>query len=167
MMWTSRITFIANDDASTQMALLLLRALLANPGAYDSWKTLHETLTFLIGPIDDLGPLEYEPLALEIFGAGLPPDKLADPALLASFKARVAELPGPRVNGVILPPDTTAGEVEQKTRGFRFMGQRFTFDAYAMQQLMYPYVGTRENQRALPSAWTWPPRGVGRLRAGR
>jgi hypothetical protein len=32
----------------------------------------------LIGPIDDLGPLEYEPLALEIFGAGLPPT-LADP----------------------------------------------------------------------------------------
>jgi hypothetical protein len=150
MMWISRITFVANDDAATQIALLLLRALRSAPAATDGWSNIHDTLTFLIGPTDDLGPPEYSSLADTIYGSDLPLDRLADPALLANFKAQVALLPGPRINGLILPNDTQASEVAQKTRGFRFLGQRFTFDGYVMQQLMYPYVGTRENPRLLP-----------------
>ena len=177
MMWLSRITLLANDDSATQMALLLLRALRLAPGrqdwahslgmdddkfyarpgrqgaaftALDQWQQIHETLGFLVGPADDLGPAEYNPLAEEVFGADLSLAALADPTLLAAFRARVATLPGPRVNGLIVPDDTTADEVAEITRGFRFMGQRFTFDGYVLGQLMYPYVGTRENPRLLP-----------------
>lgn len=150
MMWLSRITFRASEDGETQIALMLLRALRSAPEAIDGWQTLHDMLTFLIGPIDDLSMLDYSPLADSVFGADLPLAHLADPALLAQFKAQVEQLPAPRVNGLVLPDDTTADEVAEKTRGFRFMGQRFTFDAYAMQQVMYPYVGTRETPRLLP-----------------
>ena len=150
MMWLSRITFRASEDGETQIALMLLRALRTAPEAIDGWQTLHDMLTFLIGPIDDLSMLDYSPLADAVFGADLPLAQLADPALLAQFKAQVEQLPAPRVNGLVLPDDTAAEEVAAKSRGFRFMGQRFTFDAYAMQQVMYPYVGTRETPRLLP-----------------
>jgi hypothetical protein len=150
MMWLSRITFRANDDAETLTALLLLRALHSQSDAYTDWQTAHDTLTFLIGPVDDLGPPEYSPLASEIFGADLSLASLGDAAKLAAFRDRLKALPGPRINGLVLPNDTQVSDVENVSRGFRLMGQRFTFDGYVLQQLMSPYVGTRENPRPLP-----------------
>ncbi len=149
-MWLSRITFLENDPQQLRVALMLLRALNAAPGALAGWNALHDTLSFLIGPSDDPGPREYLPLAEASFGVGLPLDALAGDARLSEFQAQLAMLPGPRVNGLIVPDDTTAEELEENTRGFRFMGQRFTFDGYVMQQVMYPYVGTREMPRLLP-----------------
>jgi hypothetical protein len=49
-----------------------------------------------------------------------------------------------------LPDSTEVEDIETISRGFRLMGQRFTFDAYVLQQLMSPYVGTRESPRPLP-----------------
>jgi len=151
MMWLSRITFLAEDPQATQIALLLLRALRSSPEAVAGWTTLHETLTFLIGPVDDLGPPEYSEIAAAIYHPeDLPLDALADPERLATFQAALKALPGPRINGLILPDDTAAEDMSESGRGFRFLGQRFTLDGYVMGQLMYPYVGTRENPRLLP-----------------
>jgi hypothetical protein len=150
MMWLSRITFRANDDAETMTALMLLRALRSAPAAYDDWQTVHDTLSFLIGPVDDLGPPEYAPLADAIFGADLSLANLTDAGRLAMFRERLQSLPGPRINGLVLPDTTEVEDVEAISRGFRLMGQRFTFDAYVLQQLMSPFVGTRENPRPLP-----------------
>lgn len=149
-MWLSRITFLADSPVQTQIALLLLRALQTAPGALDGWNTVHDLLNFVVGPSDDPGPREYAPLAEEAFGAGLPLDALADASRMDAFQASLAALPGPRVNGLVLPDDTTAEELETQTKGFRFMGQRFTLDGYLMQQVMYPYVGTVEAPRLLP-----------------
>lgn len=156
MMWLSRMTFCANDDAETLTALMLLRALRSQTDAQSDWQDVHDTLTFLIGPVDDLGPMEYAPLADEIFGADWALDRLADPASLAAFRARLDALPGPRINGLVLPDATETGEVTDLTRGFRLMGQRFTFDGYVLQQLMIPYVGTQSNPRVLPLALDVP-----------
>jgi hypothetical protein len=150
MMWVSRITFLVDDPVTTQTALLLLRALRATPDALDGWTNVHDTLSFLIGPVDDLGPQDYSPLADAFFGPNLPLAALADLNQVAGFQAQANLLPGPRINGLILPDDTTAEEVVPKTRGFRFLGQRFTFDGFVMQQLMYPYVGTPDQPRLLP-----------------
>ncbi len=156
MIWLGRITFLANDDSQNQVALLVLRALRSAPGAAQGWQNVHDTLTFLVGPVDDLTPLDYSTLADAVFGPEMALDRLSDPALLAQFKTQVAQLPGPRINGLIVSNDTTAEELASKTRGFRLMGQRFTFDGYVMQQLMYPYVGTREDPRLLPLALDVP-----------
>jgi len=151
MMWLSRITFLAEDPQATQIALMLLRALRSSPEAVAGWMTLHETLTFLIGPVDDLGPPEYSAVAAAVYHPqDLPLDALADPARLLAFQTALKALPGPRINGLILPDDTAAEEMSASGRGFRFLGQRFTLDGYVMGQLMYPYVGTRENPRLLP-----------------
>jgi hypothetical protein len=39
---------------------------------------------------------------------------------------------------------------EQVTKGFRFMGQRFTLDAYVFGQVLWRKVGTISDPRALP-----------------
>jgi hypothetical protein len=150
MMWLSRITFRTNDPRETQIALLLLRALRGSDAAVEGWNTVNDTLNFLVGPADDLGITEYSLRTDAFFGPTLSLESIADPVLLAGFQEELEKLPGPRVNGLILPNDTAAEDVEDLTRGFRFLGQRFTLDGYVMQQLIYPYVGTLESPRLLP-----------------
>ncbi len=150
MMWLGRITFRARSEQDTLSGLLALRALLNAPGGYQDWSDVAETLTFLVGPMDDYSAEEYLPLAEQAFGAAMPLDALADSAKLADFLAGVQALPGPRVNSIPLPIGIEADEVDEFTRGFRLFGQRFTLDGYIMQQLIYPEVGTRDRSRALP-----------------
>jgi hypothetical protein len=150
MMWLGRITFRAKSATETQTALLALRALQSSGDAFDSWQKVFDTISFLVGPTDDFGPVEYAPLAEKTFGEGLPLEAIADTGKLAAFQSAVKALPGPRINSIPLPIDTTADQVDEFTRGFRLFGQRFTFDGYVMQELIYPKVGTRENSRALP-----------------
>jgi hypothetical protein len=150
MMWLGRITFRTNSNLDTLTGLLALRALVNAPGAYDNWHNVSDTLAFLVGPMDDFSPVEYLPLAEQVFGAGMPLDALADSANLAAFLAETQKLPGPRVNTIPLPIGITAEEVDAYTRGFRLFGQRFTLDGLVMQQLIYPEVGTAVLSRALP-----------------
>ncbi|MCC6803420.1 MAG: DUF3160 domain-containing protein [Anaerolineae bacterium] len=150
MMWLSRITFRAKYDDETLTGLLLLRALRTAPDAYATWQSVSDILAFLIGPVDDLGPPEYAPLADEVFGADMSLASLSDASKLADFRARVEALPGPRINSLVLPASTDAEDVEAASRGFRLMGQRFTLDSYVLQRLMFPYVGTDAQPRVLP-----------------
>mgnify|MGYP005845528453 CR=1 FL=1 len=150
MMWLGRITFLARDDTALRSGLLALRALVSSPSLAD-WQMVSDTLDFLIGPGDNLGPNELLPLAREVFGDDLPLDAIGDDALLAQFRERVRALPGPRIANVIRPMETQADQLDDATRGIRIFGQRFTFDGYAMQQLIYPEVGVVGRERILPS----------------
>jgi len=109
-----------------------------------------ETLNFLVGPVDDLSPADYLPLGEQVFGPGLPLEALGDAGRVDAFREGARALPGPRVNSIPLPVGIQAEQVDELTRGFRLFGQRFTFDGYLMQQLIYPEVGTAQNSRALP-----------------
>ncbi|MBZ0293308.1 MAG: DUF3160 domain-containing protein [Anaerolineae bacterium] len=150
MSWLGRITFLTKDDHALQTSLLALRALQTS-GAYDVWGEVSDTLTFLIGPTDNLGPVEYLPIARDLFGTDLSLAQIADTALLDQFRNAVKQLPGPRINNVVRPIGTEVDELDDATRGFRLFGQRFTLDSYAMQRLIYPYVGVNGNERTLPS----------------
>lgn len=150
MMWLGRITFLARDDEALLSSLLTLRAL-DQSGSLADWAAVTDTLAYLIGPTDNLGPAEYLPLAQALYGADLPLAGLADSARLAEFRAQVNALPGPRIHNVVRPLGTEAEELDESTRGFRLFGQRFTFDGYAMQRLIYPDVGLPGEERALPS----------------
>ncbi|MDX2078166.1 MAG: DUF3160 domain-containing protein, partial [bacterium] len=155
MMWLGRITFLAKDDAPLTTSLLVLRALNAS-GRYDIWREVADFITFLVGDEDNLGPMQYLPLAEATFGAGIPTDALTDATLLQSFRDQIFALPAPQISNVQTDPDNipSAEELPDLTRGFRFFGQRFTFDAYVLQNLVNPYV--KENAegqvRPLPSS---------------
>jgi hypothetical protein len=152
MAWLGRITFRANVAEETLSALLLMRALNEAPEAYQSWQVIHDTITFIIGPVDDLGPPDYLSLVDAVYGGDLSLGNLATLDLLTAFREQIATLPGPRINGLTLPADTSIEDIDQLTRGFRLMGQRFTFDGYVLGQLFTPYV----EGRVLPSGLDVP-----------
>ncbi|HKM25219.1 MAG TPA: DUF3160 domain-containing protein, partial [Corynebacterium sp.] len=78
-------------------------------------------------------------------GAGL--DALADEAKLDAFIEAANLLPPPQILGIVI---SVEDDVEETTKGFRFMGQRFVPDAYIFRELIYRNVGTLEEPRMLP-----------------
>jgi hypothetical protein len=91
--------------------------------------------------------LQYGEVMDGIYGEDVTVDALADDALLDTFIAEANELPPPLILGIVIA-DTD--DVEETTKGLRFMGQRFVPDAYIFRQLIYRNVGTREHRRGLP-----------------
>lgn len=149
MMWLGRITFRAKDVDETMSGVLALTAL-RDSEVIDLWQTMDETLAWLVGPVDDLSPTELLPLVEQHFGAGLDAAALADPANQTAYIEALKALPGPRVNSLPLPVGIKEDQLDEFTRGFRVFGQRFTFDAYIFQNMIYPAVGEFEHSRALP-----------------
>ena len=97
---------------------------------------MHEILTFVIGPSDDAGPLEYAALMDQIYGSEATIQDLADDALWQNFLASSDQLPAPQINSlfVISTVDLTS------EKGWRFMGQRFTLDGLIFQNLIFDRV---------------------------
>lgn len=153
MMWLGRITFTAQSRDDTETGLLVLRALYKSPIGYESWHHVADTLDFLVGPVDDYGPNDYLPMALKVnaFGEDFSLGWFRDPDRVFYFQLNTSELPPPRINSIPIPQGALSpDQLVEQTRGFRLFGQRFTFDGYIMQQLIYPEVGTATHSRTLP-----------------
>jgi hypothetical protein len=157
MMWYGRMTFrLSTADpevgrAETRMALLLTHALRTADIAYlpamEAWADLYNPTAFFVGRSDDLTVLQYGEVIDRVYGPGVTVTGLADDALLDAFIDEAKKLPPPRILGMVIM-DTD--DVEEQTKGLRFMGQRFVPDAYIFRQLIYRNVGTREQPRGLP-----------------
>lgn len=116
--------------------------------ASDIWNRLYAVTAFFVGLADDLTPYEYLDAVKTVFGTELTAADLADDEKLLELKAELAELRSPEIYGgtgnvVIYPPITKEklDEVLEKTKGMRFMGQRFVPDSYIFQNLVAPTVG--------------------------
>jgi hypothetical protein len=131
------------------VTLALRRTQIDGAPASETWAEIHEVLTFMIGPSDDAGPLEYAALMDAVYGTEPAPDALADDALWAEFQRRADELPSPRINSIFLD---WARELPDAV-GWRFMGQRFTLDGYIFQQMVFNNVEERSptERRDLPT----------------
>jgi len=157
MMWYGRMTFrLKTDDpevgrAETRSALLLVHALrtaeVSHRPALEAWADLYNPTIFFVGRSDDLTVLQYIEVIEAIYGEGATLTALADDELLDPFIEAANKLPPPRILGMVIM-DTD--EIEETTKGLRFMGQRFVPDAYIFRQLIYRNVGTREHRRGLP-----------------
>jgi hypothetical protein len=157
MMWYGRMTFrLKTDDpevgrAETRSALLLVHALrtaeVGRRPALEAWADLYNPTVFFVGRSDDLTVLQYLEVMDAVYGEGVTLTALADDALLDRFIEAANKLPPPRILGMVIM-DTD--EIEETTKGLRFMGQRFVPDAYIFRQLIYRNVGTRDHRRGLP-----------------
>lgn len=154
MMYLGRMTFRLRDPFETQRALLLTQALRSattsdGAPALTLWKNIYEPTVFLVGKADDLSYFEYGTLSDSIFGPDASLEAFADSSLLEAFLEAAKQLPPPQVNSMWVWIWEDKGEA---TQGFRFMGQRFTIDAYVLGQMIWRNVGTMENPRGLPKA---------------
>ena len=157
MMWYGRMTFRLKPQdsevgrAETRAALLLVHtrrsATVDGRPAQEAWLDLYNPTAFLVGRSDDLTVSQYQGVIDEIYGPEPTLEHLADDGLLDSFITAANNLPPPRILGLVI---SETDDVEEVTKGFRFMGQRFVPDAYIFRELMWQNVGTREKPRQLP-----------------
>ena len=152
MMWYGRLTFRQVDDFETRRALLLVQALRSAVAADGSpaiplWQNIYEPTVFIVGKSDDLGYIEYGTLSDQVFGAKPDLGIFADPVRFAQFQELTKTLPPPQINSMWVWIEQ---DKEKVTKGFRFMGQRFTLDQYVFGQVIWRNVGTLEKPRGLP-----------------
>ena len=152
MMWYGRLTFRLKDDFETQRSLLLVEAMrntLDENGtpAAELWQRIYEPTAFLVGKADDLSYREYGQISDAVFGSNPNLTDFADETLLAQFVETAKQLPPPQVNSMWV---WIWEDQEEATSGFRFMGQRFTLDAYVFGQMIWRRVGSMDDPRDLP-----------------
>ncbi len=113
----------------------------------DVWDRLYAVTSFYVGLADDLTPYEYLGALNKVFGSSFVPTDLENEDNFFALKVELALLRSPKINGgtgniwVPLPiTPQSLDEVLDKTKGMRFMGQRFIPDSYMFQQLVTPKV---------------------------
>lgn len=154
MMWYGRMTFRLKDPIETQRALLVVQAMrnaqtASGRSALELWQNIYDPTVFIVGKADDLSIYEYGKLSDEVYGESPNLESFADPQLAAVFKEAAKQLPPPQINSMWVYIWQDRNEA---THGFRFMGQRFTLDAYVFGELMWRKVGTLEDPRDLPKS---------------
>ena len=157
MMWYGRMTFRlkAKDPEvgkeETRSALLLVQALkdasVDGRPAMDVWQDLYAPTAFMVGRSDDLTALQYLDVMETVYGPQAVVSDFVDETKLQAFIDLAFQLPPPKILGLVIQ-DTD--NVEETTKGLRFMGQRFVPDAYVFRELIYRNVGTPEKARMLP-----------------
>jgi hypothetical protein len=153
MTWFGRVHFLLEDKTPSRLPLIvtlaLRRAQLGDGPAVESWTDIYKTLNFMIGPSDDLGPLEYASLMDEVYGAEASIQDIADESRWQEFRSHSDQLPTPQINSLFVASTVDLAPI----KGWRFMGQRFTLDAFVFQNLIYDRVQARPDgtKREFPS----------------
>jgi len=109
----------------------------------DIWDRLYTVTAFYVGLADDLTPYDY----LWALDRALNLWNNPDGDFILAVKAELAALPSPKIYGgtgfIVVPDpvtDDSLNELLDKTKGLRFMGQRFVPDSYMFQNLIFPPV---------------------------
>ena len=142
-----------------QVALLVLRALRSAPGAAQGWQNVHDTLTFLVGPVDDLTPLDYSTLADAVFGPEMALDRLSDPALSGAVQDAGRAAPRPahqRPDRVQRHHRRGIGKQDARLPG-RATGSALHLRRHGLGPVDISLCGhVRECRAGCPRGWTWP-----------
>jgi hypothetical protein len=149
--WCEALISIHDAKIQTMQAVLLATSLdtiqVGPRTGRRIWDRIYTITSFYVGLADDLTPYEYLWAVNKVFGSDFVPTDLDDPNNFFSLKVELALLRSPQIYGgtgniwVLLPitPDSL-DEVLDKTKGMRFMGQRFIPDSYMFQHLVTPKV---------------------------
>jgi len=168
LMWYGRMAFllkgaenwgqtgdalISEYDAKiqTMQAVLLAKSIeqvkVGQRSGREIWDRIYAITSFYVGLADDLTPYQYLCAINMVFGGNFQPADLEDENNFLALKTVLALLPSPKIFGgtgnvFVIPPVTpeSLDEVLDKTKGMRFMGQRFIPDSYIFQHLVFPEV---------------------------
>jgi len=168
LMWYGRMAFllkgaenwgplgealISIEDAKIQtiQAVLLARSIekvqVGQRTGREVWDRMYAVTAFYVGLADDLTPYEYIEVINKLFGSSFEVTMLENEDDFFALKVELALLRSPKIYGGtgdiwVVPPFTpeSLNEVLDKTKGMRFMGQRFIPDSYMFQHLVSPEV---------------------------
>ncbi len=158
MMWYGRLTFRVTNEDETKSAVLITLAL--NQGENSRmWDRIYATTNFFVGKSDDIAYDQLKELVERIYGTDAGLQTVVDgPEKWNEFLAAAGELEPPSINSMPVIDATSPAEREKESKGFRFMGQRFTLDASVFQRLLYPEVmeNSQGEMRVLPRGMDIP-----------
>lgn len=143
MMWYGRMGFSLDSKELTRDAIAItgqINSLSAGEGKIsDIYSTIATAVEFFVGEVDDLTPYEYSNLIKKQYGTSMSDRDFVDDKKLVDFiAAGINQLPRPRIvsEAVWLYDDGgKRDELLKQLMQFRFMGQRFTPDAYVLNNL--------------------------------
>lgn len=155
MMWFGRRNFPLADRKMT-LAAILIPGLVDKAQGTRTFQSIDSSLEYLVGPQDKSTLAGYRSVNKKVFGTETPDaNQVAaklDDDLQAFNRAVESDLPPPQIVSVQTGTGKTQEERLKMVRGFKFLGQRYTLDAFLMNQLTSPSVGSDDNPRNLPSA---------------
>ncbi len=154
MMWYGRLTFRLNSDEETKSAVLITKAM-KNAEALTNWNRIYDVTSFFMGNSDDPGLYDYSPIVENIYSGETILSVAKDAKKWEALKAELSKIEPPLINSI---PVYEYEDKDAVISGFRFIGQRTTFDATVFQQLIYDNVLENSNggKRMLPSAMDIP-----------
>ena len=160
LMWYGRLNFRLKYEGETKSALLMVSALKGSDEIRNEWKQLFEPINFFVGQPDDLVYSDYMVAAADVFGKEITiVDLTSDEVDFAEFVKEAGELRDPGINSMVVMGTAFTTEVEEgdgveeridETKGYRFLGQRFTIDASIFQRLICREVGNKDGSMACP-----------------
>lgn len=128
MMWFGRTNFLVSSPQLTRDATNL--TLLLSADNVKNWELIYQPTSFFVEKSDDLGIYDYKQA---IKNQGVNAAKLTDEAI-SKLQAELKTYKDPQIMSSVMigsgVMDSTKSQLLQKTKGFRFMGQRFTPDAF-------------------------------------
>ncbi|MEA2088829.1 MAG: DUF3160 domain-containing protein [Patescibacteria group bacterium] len=144
MMWYGRMGFSLDSAELTRDAIIITGQINNletdnNKKVSEIWTDMAVAIEFFVGEVDDLTPYQYTDLIKEKYGDDITNKELADEKILNDFiNSAITELPKPKIVSEVVWLYDDGGkrdELLKKLMQFRFMGQRFTPDAYILNQL--------------------------------
>lgn len=141
MMWYGLCGFPVLDETKDEPVLniesltrgMLITCLaLKNEENFKAYENIYSITSLYTGISDDLGIIEFRDLITNVYGQNPNLKLLKDSSFHPKLLEEALKLPEPKIK-----PKTTAVNVPVG-RQFRFMGQRYSFDAEVMQNLMEP-----------------------------
>ncbi|MFH1842239.1 MAG: DUF3160 domain-containing protein [bacterium] len=148
MMWLGRSMLPVESPEATTRALLLLDLLEQDRELATRWENLDRLLGLFFGERDDLAFPDYLAVAHRVAGEKTGPVArgiLMSDSLGDEFRLGLAHFPPSRINSAYVPWSESMAW-QERTRGLRLLGQRYTRDAHLFQSLL--------------EAEIWPPSGL-------
>ncbi|MCK5061621.1 DUF3160 domain-containing protein [Candidatus Parcubacteria bacterium] len=163
MMWYGRMGFSLDSSELTRDAIIITGQINSLEAGGEKITKLYSDMAaaieFFVGEVDDLTPYEYTDLIRKMYGDNLTGREFMENSALEAFiETAIDTLPLPRIVSEVVLLYDDGGERDKLLKQlmqFRFMGQRFTPDAYIINQLTQG-VGAPdpETEQNLPSMST-------------
>jgi hypothetical protein len=165
MMWLGRIDFLLtappenpwepdwtdNELRRMQLGAILLNELLNSSGKRDNLDKHEQVITFLVGPDDNMTPVELGGLTNRMLSS---PADLFSPAIFASFmdSLNASDDYGQKIMSNFFYVDPYSSDPGQLPVSFKLLGQKFLIDSYVLSEVVYDriIVDNQKIYRGLP-----------------
>jgi len=154
MMFYGRMNFLLKSPELTRDAANITELL--SPDQLRQWESIYQPTAFFVGQADDLSIYEYGQAETKV---GFQSSN-ASAEIISKLQNELLSYKNPQIMSSVITSEevlnTTKEDLQNTTKGFRFMGQRFTPDAFVFSTLTQgdekPDAKTGQRLPSMPTA---------------